>query len=84
MQICSLLPGGGAGIRRPDGDAWVGLQVSHNFGDVSRDLAHVIELAGETEPANPVVMSDPGVGPRLQDVVDLSSSFDVTVHVGFD
>ena len=84
VLVCSLLPGGGAGIRRPDGETWLGLQVQHNFGDISRDLASIIETARETEPGNPVPVVDPGVGDRLQDVVDRGSSFDVTVHDGFD
>jgi hypothetical protein len=84
VRVCSLLPGGGAGIRRPDGEIWLGLQVLHNHGDVSRDLAATIEAARETESGNPVPVRDPGVGDRLQDVVDPSSSFDVEVHEGFD
>jgi len=84
VRVCSLLPGGGAGIRRPDGEIWLGLQVLHNHGDVSRDLAGAIETARETEPGNPVPVRDPGVGDRLQDVVDPASSFDVEVHSGFD
>ncbi|AWB90803.1 DUF5926 family protein [Aeromicrobium chenweiae] len=84
VRICSLLPGNGPGIRRPDGEIWVGLQVAHNFGDISRDLAHVVELALETEPGNPVRMTDPGVGPRLQDLIAPDSGFDVEVHDGFD
>jgi hypothetical protein len=84
VTVCSLLPGGGAGLVRPDGDVWLGLQVMHNFGDVSRDLAHVLELARDTAPGNPVIMSDPGVGPRLQDVLDTSAPFEVEVLDGFD
>ena len=84
VRMCSLLPGASAGIARPDGEIWVGLQVAHNFGDISRDLAHVIELGVETEPGNPIAMTDPGVGPRLQDLLDVSTPFDVTVHDGFD
>lgn len=84
VRVCSLLPGNGAGIRRPDGEIWIGLQVAHNFGDISRDLAHVIELALETEPGNPVRITDPGVGPRVQDLIDPASSFDVEIHDGFD
>lgn len=84
VRVCSLLPGGGAGIRRPDGEIWLGLQVLHNHGDVSRDLAGVLETARETEPGNPVPVRDPGVGDRLQQLVDPSSSFDVEVHSGFD
>ncbi|KQP78026.1 topoisomerase II [Aeromicrobium sp. Leaf289] len=84
VRVCSLLPGSGAGIRRPDGEIWLGLQVLHNHGDVSRDLAGTIETARETEPGNPVPVRDPGVGDRLQQVVDPASSFDVEVHDGFD
>jgi hypothetical protein len=84
VRVCSMLPGNGAGIRRQDGEIWIGLQVAHNFGDISRDLAHVIDLARDTEPGNPVRMTDPGVGPRLQDVIAADSGFDVEVHDGFD
>jgi len=84
VKVCSLLPGNGAGIVRPDGEVWVGLQVAHNFGDVSRDLAYVVQTALEMEPGQPVPMDEPGVGPRLQDLIDPSSGFDVTVHEGFD
>ncbi len=84
VRVCSMLPGNGAGIRRQDGEIWIGLQVAHNFGDISRDLAHVIDLARETEPGNPVRMTDPGVGPRLQDLVDGSAPFEVEIHDGFD
>jgi hypothetical protein len=84
VKICSLLPGNGAGIVRPDGEIWVGLQVGHNFGDISRDLAYVVETALGMEPGQPVPMADPGVGPRLQDLTDPSSGFDVEVHQGFD
>jgi hypothetical protein len=84
VRVCSLLPGGGAGLVRTDGQVCLGLQVQHNFGDISRDLARVLELAAETEPGTPIPMDDPGVGPRLQELVDPTSSFDVTVHDGFD
>ncbi|WP_375001371.1 DUF5926 family protein [Aeromicrobium sp. CTD01-1L150] len=84
VRVCSRLPGNGAAIRRPDGQTWLGLQVQHNFGDISRDLAHLVETANDVEPGNPVPVTDPGVGPRLQDLVDPSSTFDVEVHEGFD
>lgn len=84
VQVCSLLPGNGAGIVRPDGEIWLGLQVAHNFGDISRDLAYVVESAQAMDPGQPVPMAEPGVGPRLQDLIDPASTFDVTVHEGFD
>ncbi len=84
VRICSSLPGSGAGIVRPDGEIWVGLQVAHNFGDISRDLAHVVETGLETEPGRPIPLTDPGVGARMQDLLDPKSSFDVEMHDGFD
>ncbi|GAA3537835.1 preprotein translocase SecA [Aeromicrobium flavum] len=84
VRICSLLPGAGAGLVRPDGEIWVGLQVMHNHGDISRDLAHVIETARETEPGTPIRMTSPGVGARLQDLIDPESDFRVELHEGFD
>ncbi|WP_293781265.1 DUF5926 family protein [uncultured Aeromicrobium sp.] len=83
VRICSLLPGAGAGLVREDGEILVGLQVQHNYGDISRDIAHVIELALDTEPGRPVTMDDPGVGPRLQDLLAPDSSFNVTVENDF-
>lgn len=84
VRICSLLPGAGAGLVRPDGELWVGLQVMHNHGDISRDLAHVIEIAADTPPGTPIRMSDPGVGARLQDLIDPDGGFEVEIHNGFD
>ncbi|RLV57338.1 topoisomerase II [Aeromicrobium phragmitis] len=83
VRICSLLPGAGAGLVREDGEILVGLQVQHNYGDISRDIAHVIELALDAEPGRPIAMTDPGVGPRLQDLLAPDTSFDVTVEDSF-
>ncbi|MFT4188311.1 MAG: DUF5926 family protein [Aeromicrobium sp.] len=84
VRVCSLLPGNGAGLVRPDGEIWLGLQVLHNHGDISRDLAGIVETALTLEPGTPVPVRDPGVGPRLQELVDPASTFDVEVHDGFD
>lgn len=85
VQVCSLLPMAAPGLVRPDGTIWLGLQVQHNFGDVSRDLAAVLERAFETEPGNAVsAVDDPGLGRRMQDLVDPDGAFDVQVHEGFD
>ena len=77
VRVCSLLPGAGAGIVRPDGEIWLGLQVSHAYDDM-------VEKALETEPGNPVLMDDPEIGARLQDLIDPASSFEVEVYDGFD
>lgn len=84
VKICSMLPGAGAGLVRPDDEIWIGLQVAHNFGDISRDLAHAIALGLETPTGTPIAMTDPGVGPRLQDLIAPDSDFEVSVHEGFD
>ena len=84
VRICSSLPGSGAGIVRPDGEIWVGLQVAHNFGDISRDLAHIVETGLALEPGQPIPVTDPGDGARMQDLVDPASPFDVEMHDGFD
>src|SRR4029453_7077668 len=80
---CSMVPGNGAGIVRSDGEIWLGLQVAHNFGDISRDLAYVVDTAREIEPGNPVPVGDPGIGPRIQDIANPASTFAVEVYDGF-
>jgi hypothetical protein len=72
-------------LSRADGSVWLGLQVQHNFGDPSRDLAAVLLKALEEEPGSGVVgLTDaPGDGPRLQDLVT-DVPLEVTVHEGFD
>lgn len=85
VRVCSLLPMAAPGLVRADGTIWLGLQVQHNFGDVSRDLAAVLESALETEPGNTVpAVGDPGPGRRMQDLIDPEGGFDVQVHDGFD
>jgi len=84
VRICSLVPGAGAGLVRPDGEIWVGLQVMHNHGDISRDLAHVVELAKQTPEGTPIKMTDPGVGPRLDEIVDAAGGFELELHDDFN
>ena len=85
VKVCSLLPMTWPALVRDNGAVWLGLQVQHDSGDASRDLARVTELAMDTEPGNPVAVTDlPGPGPRMQDLVAGDATFDVTVHDGFD
>jgi hypothetical protein len=87
VQLCSLLPMAAPALVRSDGSIWLGLQVQHNFGDPSRDLAAVLLRALEAEPGEGVVgLTDaPGDGPRLQDLVagGPEDGLDVTVHEDF-
>lgn len=83
VQLATLLPGAAPALVRQDGSILLGLQVQHAYGDPSRDLAAVLELALAAEPGTVVgLTSDPGEGPRLQDL--LEGDLDVTVHAGFD
>lgn len=85
VQVCSLLPMTWPALVRDDGSIWLGLQVQHNSGDASRDLARTLELALEADPGSPVALHEiPGPGARMQDLVAPDATFDVTVHDGFD
>jgi len=85
VQVCSLLPMALPALVRQDGAIWLGLHVQHNYGDTSRDLAAALELALAAEPGTQVTMViDPGPGARLQDMVDPATSFEVTVHSGYE
>ncbi|MDF2968019.1 MAG: topoisomerase [Nocardioidaceae bacterium] len=84
VTACSLLPGALPALVRADGEIWLGLQVHHNHGDVSRDLAFALELALAAEPGSQVnVVDPPPAGPRLQDLIDPDDAFPVTVHENF-
>jgi hypothetical protein len=84
VQLCSLLPMAAPALSRSDGSIWLGLQVQHNFGDPSRDLAAVLLEALNREPGAGVVglTEAPGEGPRLQDLVT-EAPLEVTVHEDF-
>ncbi|MDQ4085339.1 MAG: SEC-C domain-containing protein, partial [Actinomycetota bacterium] len=85
VQVCTLLPMTWPALVRDDGAIWLGLQVQHDSGDASRDLARATELALQGEPGNPVALHElPGPGLRMQDLVADDATFDVTVHEGFD
>lgn len=83
VQLCTLLPTAAPAMSRASGQVWLGLQVQHNFGDPSRDLAAVLEQALDAEPGVIGLTDPPGEGPRLQDLVE-NDTLDVTVHDGFD
>ena len=85
VTVATVLPMAWAALRRQDGRVLVGLQVAGGSGDPSRDVAAALVRAVEAEPGTPVDgVGLPGAGPRLQDVLDPSAPFDVTVHAGFD
>lgn len=84
--IATVLPLAWAGLHRVDGTVLIGLQTAGSSGgDPSRSLADALLKARDIEPGAPVEVSGlPGPGPRLQDVLDPATGFEVTMHEGFD
>ena len=84
VLLATLLPGAAPALVRDSGEIWLGLQVNHQYGDPARDLGAVLEAAlATTEPGMVPLTSNPGEGPRLQDLI-VDTSLDITVHEGFD
>lgn len=84
VLLGTLLPGAAPGIVRESGEIWLGLQVSHSFGDPARDLGAVLERALVAD-AGVVGLTDPPVaGPRLQELATVDQPLSITVHDGFD
>jgi hypothetical protein len=87
VTLGTLLPTAAPAMSRDSGQVWLGLQVQHNFGDPSRDLAATLLAAldlrrgGQSEVVG--LTTPPGPGPRLQDLVT-NASLDITLHEGFD
>ncbi|MCF4120642.1 DUF5926 family protein [Antribacter sp. KLBMP9083] len=85
VTVVTVLPGGWTALHRADGAILLAVQGIVGSGDVSRDLAAALLEALDVEPGTAVEAGTlPGDGPRLQDVLDLTVPFEVTVHDGFD
>ncbi len=83
--LATVLPLAWPAMVRGDGGVFVGLQVPGASGDVSRDIAAALVRALDAAPGTPVLPGGlPGPGARLQDLLDPSAPFTVTVHPGFD
>lgn len=84
VTLATLLPMALPAIVRADGRVLLGLQVHARSGDVSRDVAAVLEQALAAEPGSMVSSTGlPGPGSRLQDLLDTTAPLDVTVHPDF-
>lgn len=84
--VATILPLGWSGLRRADGAVMVALQSGSTTGDASRDVAQVLLGTAAAEPGTSLP-SGPlatAASPRLQDVLDPSTPFEITVHDGFD
>lgn len=84
VVLSTVLPLAWPAMVRADGKVFLGLQVQSRSGDVSRDLAHVLELALEAAPGSSVQPPGlPGPGHRLQDLLT-DDPIEITLHPGFD
>jgi Family of unknown function (DUF5926)/SEC-C motif len=87
VTLASVLPGGTSALVRASGEIVLGVQLAASSDDVSRDIGTALAAALEAPAGAPV---DPGPiggagssGPRLQELLDLSAPFEVTVHDDF-
>jgi hypothetical protein len=83
VVVVTILPGGYAAMHRPDGTVLLAVQGVLSTGDLSRDLAAALLEALDAEPGTAVIAQQSD-GPRLQDVLDLTVPFDVTVHTDYE
>ncbi|HHX46046.1 MAG TPA: topoisomerase II [Brevibacterium sp.] len=85
VTIASLLPAAWQAWRRDDGEILAGMQVPVSSTDASRDVARGLLAAVDAEPGTSIeATTEPGEGPRLQDILDTSHPFDVRVLENFD
>jgi hypothetical protein len=86
VTVATVLPMAWPGLHRADGTILVGTQSGSVSGDASRDLATSLLAAAGVEQGTPVTSTPAATAetPRLQDLLDTSEPFEVTVHDGFD
>ncbi|MFC0676024.1 DUF5926 family protein [Brachybacterium hainanense] len=85
VTIATILPMAWPAIRRSDGSVIIGLQATVPGGDLSRAFGQAIVQALAVEPGTPVpTLELTADSPRLQDVLDLTGDFPITVHETFD
>jgi hypothetical protein len=84
--VCTVLPLAWPALHRNGGEVFVATQSGATSGDPSRDIAAALLLAADADEGTPITtVPSPGAdSPRLQDVLDLSMPFAVTIHDGFD
>jgi hypothetical protein len=86
VTVATVLPLAWPGLHRADGTVFIGTQSGSISGDASRDLATSLLAAASAEQGTPITGTPAATAdtPRLQDLLDTSAPFDVTVHEGFD
>jgi len=84
VLVTTVLPMGWSALHRADGVILLALQTAGGSGDASRDAAAALLAAIELEPGTAVQPSGlPVPGPRLQDVLDLTVPFEVTMQASY-
>jgi len=85
VLVTTVLPQAWSALHRSDGVVLLALQTGTSSGDASRDLAQALLAALDAEPGTAIEsIGLPTSGPRLQDVLDPSVPFEVTVRESFD
>lgn len=85
VRLATVLPMAWPALRRDNGEVLLGVQNDTASGDLSRDLADVLQRALEAEPGSPVGAERFAPdGPRLQDLLDDEAPFVPVVHDGFE
>jgi len=84
ILVTTVLPTSWPALHRADGTILLALQTSTSSGDTSRDLAQALLEAIDAEPGTAIEsIGLPEPGPRLQDVLDPSVPFEVTIQESF-
>jgi hypothetical protein len=84
VVVTTVLPSGWSALHRADGVVLLALQTVGGSGDASRDLAAALLEALDAEPGTAIEsFALPEAGPRLQDVLDLTVPFEVTIQDSF-
>lgn len=84
VLLVTVLPQAWPAWHRDDGVVLLALQQHAGSGDASRDLADLLLRALELPAGTPITSASlPEPGPRLQDVLDPTVPFEVTVHDDF-
>ena len=86
VTVATVLPMAWPGLHRADGTVLFGTQSGSVSGDASRDLATSLLAAAGADQGVPITHTPSSTAdtPRLQDLLDTTVPFEVTVHEGFE
>lgn len=85
VLLVTVLPLDRPAMRRKDGVLMAAMHRTSTSGDASRDIAAAILASEDLEPGDLLpVQGALEPGPRLQDILDTSVPWKVTVHEGYD